>query len=561
MRLFNALRQRVDPNCVRGVSRERGISHGKRRISRPPLYIELFPRIYIGPRGVGEARPKLLITARIMLFYSYEFLFIFLPAVFAGFFCVAFLSQRIAVFWLTSSSLVFYAYWNYSFLPLILCSVIFNYIAGLATARLKRRRWKNVLLAGAVSVDLAALGYFKYTNFFLATINSAFDQHWGLSDIGLPLGISIFTFTQIAFLIDVSREVTREDSLLNYSVFVSYFPHLIAGPIIHHRQIMPQFAVSSTYRIQDENILCGLLIFCIGLAKKVLLAASFSEYADAVFGGVRDGAQPGLVIAWSGALAYTLQIYFDFSGYSDMAIGLSRLFNIVLPENFNSPYKAASVIEFWRRWNITLSTFLRDYLYIPLGGSRRGPLRRYLNLFITMLLGGLWHGASWTFAVWGSLHGLFLAVNHAWESRKRPGPMNRAPELICRRSIARFTTFLVVTVAWVFFRADSFATAFRMLAGMFGGCTSRWGGSSAAACLSTFNYWLPPDSTIYRAGLMAVGLLLIWCAPNTRQIMERIHICDVRWRFAAVGASAFWIFMLAAISASRDITAFVYFNF
>jgi alginate O-acetyltransferase complex protein AlgI len=496
-----------------------------------------------------------------MLFYSFEFLLLFLPLVCVGFFWIARYSPRVAAAWLALSSLVFYGYWNPRFVLLILVSVTINFLvarrmvergAGSGAAR-------RLLLIG-VSFNLALLAYFKYTNFFISTANTAFGTDWATMQILLPLGISVFTFTQIAFLSDVHRGLAREYRYLNYLLFVAYFPHLIAGPIIHHRQMMPQFEDPANYQVRAENFAIGLVIFLIGLAKKVLLAGSFAEYVDPVFEGAERGLAPGFAVAWIGALAYTLQIYFDFSGYSDMAIGLSRLFGIRLPENFNSPYKAHNIIEFWRRWNMTLSQFLRDYLYIPLGGNRRGPVRRYLNLAITMLLGGLWHGASWTYVAWGGLHAIYLSVNHGWIELMR---RLRLPKLPWLRFFATGLTFVAVLAAWVVFRADSLESAGRILSGL----TDLRNASellhlSGADFDDLFNaYWVPHDTAFYRGGILAVGLGLVWLAPNTRELIERAPLVGPSAVFATIGACCFWVILLATISASRQLSQFIYFNF
>jgi D-alanyl-lipoteichoic acid acyltransferase DltB (MBOAT superfamily) len=497
-----------------------------------------------------------------MLFYSYPFLFVFLPIALIGFFFVAKLSHRLAAGWLALASLIFYGYWNPKFVILILVSIGFNYAIGYRLARGTRNGSGKALLAFAVIVNLTVLGYFKYSNFFVATIDALGGVHWALTDIALPLGISIFTFTQIAFLCDVYRGVAAEYNFVHYVLFVTYFPHMVAGPIIHHAQIMPYFGAPGTYRVRAENIAEGAIIFTIGLAKKVLLAVSFAEYADPIFDGVDQGIQPDLYVAWLGVFSYTLQIYFDFSGYTDMAIGLSRVFGIPLPESFNSPYKACNIIDFWRRWNITLSHFLRDYLYVPLGGNRKGTTRRYANLILTMLLGGLWHGANWTFVAWGALHGIYLIANHAWISfKKRLG-------LVARHSIAvvpgTALTFLAVVVAWVFFRADTFAGAAKLLTGMISfGQWSDLGSIISGTSRVAFDFWLPTDSGEYRLLLIGLGLAIVWRAPNTAELMASLRQRIMSFNFAPVlsGAAVFWIFLLAAIGASREVAQFIYFNF
>ncbi|HET9700323.1 MAG TPA: MBOAT family O-acyltransferase, partial [Burkholderiales bacterium] len=399
-----------------------------------------------------------------MLFNSYEFIFGYLPLTFLGFFLLARVSHFLAASWLTLASLFFYAWWNPAYVGLLLGSILFNFIAGMSIGRAVARgetRLAGWLLAGSVGGDLLLLAYYKYADFFLSNINAVSGAELPLLGIVLPLGISFFTFTQIAFLVDTWQGKVREYRFVHYALFVTYFPHLIAGPVLHHKEMMPQFALGTTYRPHWENIAVGLTIFFIGLFKKTVLADGIAQYVGPVFSAHDAGARLPLLDAWGGALAYTFQLYFDFSGYSDMAIGLSRLFGVQLPLNFHSPYKADNIIEFWRRWHMTLSRFLRDYLYIPLGGSRRGGSRRYLNLMLTMVLGGLWHGANWTFVVWGGLHGFYLMVNHAWHALRRRlglGDGGRGG-----RWAGRVLTFLAVVVAWVFFRAESVDDALYVL--------------------------------------------------------------------------------------------------
>ena len=498
-----------------------------------------------------------------MLFYSYSFVLIFLPLVAAIFFLTARLSRRLAAAWLAGASLVFYGYWNAAFVLLIMASITFNFTVAYWMARRRGTIPIKGLLVAAVVVNLAVLGYCKYMNFFIANANLLLHSHWSAAQIVLPLGISIFTFTQIAFLSDVASGIATEYNYLHYVLFVTYFPHLIAGPIIHHRAIMPQFDAPATYQAHAENFAVGLTIFTIGLAKKVVLAATFAEYANPVFDAAVKLPSVSFGASWTAVLAYTLQIYFDFSGYSDMAIGLSRIFGIRLPENFNSPYKAHSIIEFWRRWNMTLSRFLRDYLYIPLGGNRRGPRRRYLNLAITMLLGGLWHGAQWTFVVWGGLHAGYLILNHGWERVTRRFSRLRHPPAVLARIAGAAVTFLAVVVAWVFFRADSLAAATRVLEGMVR-CSdlAGWRAALPSSVDTLFpGYWFPHDSVRYVMGSLTLGLGLVWFAPNTRELVAAARVATPRMKLVVIGNASFWIFVLVAISASRNVSEFIYFNF
>ena len=407
-----------------------------------------------------------------MLFNSYPFIFVYFPLVLLGFFLIGKRNIRAAAGFLALASLFFYGWWSVQALPLLLASICVNYWFGLrltpAPGRDDRRR--KTLLITALTVNLVVLAVFKYANFFVSNVNDGLSAA-GLAPIPLlhivlPIGISFYTFTQIAFLVDCWQGKVQERSFIHYVLFVTYFPHLIAGPVLHHAQMMPQFANPATYRADPNKIALGLAIFTFGLAKKLLIADPMGQYADLVFNGVHNGIEPTLYTSWFGVLAYTLQIYFDFSGYSDMAIGLSLCFGIRLPLNFDSPYKSTSIIEFWRRWHISLSTFLRDYLYIPLGGNRKGPARRHINLFLTMLLGGLWHGAAWTFVIWGALHGAFLIVNHFWNALLRRDA--KAPRSRIGRVFGWLLTFVCVMVAWVVFRAESTGAAMRIYEGMLG---------------------------------------------------------------------------------------------
>lgn len=452
-----------------------------------------------------------------MLFNSLTFVLAFFPLTVVVFFILGSRSTLLASLWLSGASLFFYGWWNASFVGLLIASVIFNYCVGYLIGRQsdKVNRYRRTLLIFAVTADLLLLAYFKYSDFLADLANKIFGSAPNFGYIILPLGISFFTFTQIAFLVDTYQKKVNEFNFPRYLLFVTYFPHLLAGPILHHGQIMPQFAERSTYKIDWKNISVGMTIFVIGLSKKIFVADFFGSISTPIFTDAQHGAQPVMIVAWVGVIAYTLQLYFDFSGYSDMAIGLSLFFNVKLPLNFNSPYKATSIIDFWARWHMTLSVFLRDYLYIPLGGNRRGKVRRYLNLVATMLLGGLWHGAGWTFIVWGGLHGFYLVVNHGFralasrmEWRNRFG---RAGEVA-----GAVITFLSVVIAWVFFRADSFATASLMLHGM-AGSTGLWrtGGLSALVELEL--------SGLSIVASIGIGLLATWLLPNTQEFMRDFH--------------------------------------
>ncbi len=513
-----------------------------------------------------------------MLFNSFEFILGFLPVTAAVFFAIGRVNRLAAAAWLAAASLFFYGWWNPRYVPLLAGSVLFNFSMGMWIAR--RRAAGDAVaarrtLAAAITANLALLGYFKYAQFFVVNVNGIAGAHWTVVNIVLPLGISFFTFTQIAFLVDVRRGLVAEFSFVHYLLFVTWFPHLIAGPVLHHKEMMPQFALPETYRARAENFSVGLTMFAFGLFKKVVLADSLAFTANSVFG---PGVSPSLIDAWGGALAYTLQIYFDFSGYSDMAIGLSRIFGVQLPLNFNSPYKSANIVEFWRCWHMTLSRFLRDYLYIPLGGNRLGTFRRYVNLMLTMLLGGLWHGAGWTFVIWGGIHGAYLSIHHAFEARRANASARTDSAL--RRLAAGALTFTVVVVAWVFFRATSMAMAGRVLAGMFGGHglglpprLLRLTGS-ASHWLAAHGITANSHLMIDRAATLWIltGLAIVWLLPNSQEILGA-HSPAIGFReeprrgvHLAWSTSVRWVLVTAAmlgvaLSMIGGHSEFLYFQF
>lgn len=392
-----------------------------------------------------------------MLFNSYEFIFLFLPITFFIYFYL--LSKRLTVAskgFLVFSSLLFYSWWNITYLPLILISMLFNYTIGNSlnenSSKIKFSK-KGILFFG-ITANLVLLGYFKYYDFFLTGFNILFEANIELLHLMLPLAISFFTFQQIAYLVDSYRGETKEYDFLNYALFVTFFPQLIAGPIVHHKEMMPQFASKYNLVKKHKNIALGLFIFFIGLFKKVIIADSLSVMAN---NGFTSSALLNTAEAWITSLSYTMQLYFDFSGYTDMAIGLSLLFNIKLPINFNTPYKATNIQDFWRRWHITLSRFLRDYIYIPLGGNRVSSFRTYSNLLVTFLLGGLWHGAGLTFVFWGFLHGAALVIHRLWQNTG----------IKINKFVAWFITFNFINITWIFFRAKDFQEALNVLKAMF----------------------------------------------------------------------------------------------
>lgn len=392
-----------------------------------------------------------------MFFNSFVFIFAFLPVTLIGFgLLFRIIGQRAALLWLVAASLFFYGWWNPSYLLLLGASTIFNFLIG---QKIASSRSKTSLGAG-IAANLAVLGFFKYADFFIGTVNTVAATQFPLLHIVLPLAISFITFQKIAFLVDCYKGRAEEKNFLDFAVFVSFFPQLIAGPIVHYREMMPQFKSLALPAFKADLCAAGLMLFSIGLFKKTVLADSAAIYANAAYTTAEAGNPLALLDAWAGIFAYSFQIYFDFSGYSDMAIGLALLFGIRLPVNFLSPYRATGFIDFWRRWHITLSRFLRDYLYIPLGGNRVSPVRRSFNIALTMLLGGLWHGASWTFVLWGGLHGLLIALNHGLRQLPLTGHI---PRWLC---IA--VTFFAVTLLWIPFRSETLSGAQSMLAALSG---------------------------------------------------------------------------------------------
>lgn len=452
-----------------------------------------------------------------MLFNSYEFLFAFLPLTLLVYYALGRGNRLIAAAWLALASVLFYGWARPQDVYILAVSVGVNLSisrAMFAAFAKERAGFARALLILGLIFNLLLLGAFKYTNFLIENLNMLLDLELRPTAIALPLGISFYTFTQIAYLVDTYRERLKPFGMVHYGLFVTYFPHLVAGPILHHRDMLPQFASRRVYLASWRNLAAGLTVFVIGLSKKLLIADQMAPYADAAFNGSPQALTAWT--AWGAALAYTLQIYFDFSGYSDMAVGLARMLGARIPWNFASPYQATNIIEFWRRWHITLSRFLRDYLYIPLGGNRRGPGRRYLNLMITMILGGLWHGASWNFAIWGTLHGVYLMVNHGWrrlsgESR-HPAVQSGIKPLVT--ILKRPLTLIAVVVAWVFFRAETLGGAKAVLSAMFS--LSNWPMPKSVGT----------DARIQLAFLGAAGMIALF-APNTQHWL-RIYLSDFR---------------------------------
>ena len=510
-----------------------------------------------------------------MLFNSYVFLLLFLPVTLIGFHLLGKGSNRSnAIAWLVGASLLYYGWWNPAYLGLILSTILINYLVG---TRLRRTPSRAFLTFGLIA-NLGMLGYFKYANFFVDNLDRVTGVSIGLAPIVLPLAISFFTFQQIAYLVDAHRGQVEDQGFLRYCLFVSFFPQLIAGPIVHHKEMLPQFARKLELRSADLAV--GFTILVAGLFKKVMVADNIATYSTPVFAAAEYGAELTFFEAWGGALAYTFQIYFDFSGYSDMAIGAGRMFGIVLPINFYSPYKASSIIEFWRRWHMTLSRFLRDYIYVPLGGSRRGNQRRYVNLMATMLLGGLWHGAGWNFVLWGALHGLFLCVNHLWNALTSA----RGTQPLVPPAAGRAATFACVVVAWVLFRAESFDGAVTMYRAMFlGNGLSMPGFLGALPALAHLSaYGLSFQGMFHNGvfsdwrfgvGMIALLLAFVWYAPNTLDYLRRERpvlgmeppresvLPRLHWRPTLTHATAVVLLGLISLMSIQVNSEFLYFQF
>ena len=443
--------------------------------------------------------------------------------------------------------MLFYCWWKVVYFPLILGSILFNYIIGNLISKKSSKKNRLLLLVVGIVTNLSLLGYFKYTDFAIENINYLFKSNIGHLNIVLPLAISFFTFQQITYLVDSYKFGTPKYSLLDYSLFVCFFPQFIAGPIVHHKQMMPQFASLKKIAIDYKNVATGIYIFSIGLFKKVLIADTFAIWATNGF----DNAETLTFFeAWITSLSYTFQLYFDFSGYTDMAIGAALLFNIKLPINFKSPYKATNIQEFWRCWHITLSNFLRDYIYIPLGGNRNGDFRTCANLMITFLIGGLWHGAGWTFVFWGFLHGIALVIYRCWS--KYGFSLNRI--------VACFITFNFVNASWVFFRATEWKDATKILYAMFFGSfvvpkSFEYRLASLKQYGIGFGDWLQNiGGNNYTVPMIIVCLLAVFILKNSMQLMETYKPTFKYQVFTAI------IFSASVLNLSK-VSTFLYFNF
>lgn len=480
-----------------------------------------------------------------MSFNSYIFILCLLPISFIEYFALSRKKQEYGLLWMAASSLVFYAWAGISILLLFIASLILNYIF---TLFIKRSNSKLILALGII-LNVILLIYFKYSGFLVQNINALFNTDFIFKNIALPLGISFFTFTQISWLVDTYRGETRDYSLLEYVLFISYFPKMAEGPIALHGDILPQFRDKSRKTIDYDNISRGIMIFVLGLFKKLMIADTLGKAVDWGFNNVPDLYSMDI---WIVMLCYTLQIYFDFSGYCDMAAGVSLLFNIELPVNFNSPYKALSITDFWKRWHISLTSFLRKYVYFPLGGSRRGTVRTYINMMIVFIISGIWHGANWTFILWGALHGACQVLHRIF---RKPFDKLFAP-------VRWFITFLFVNIAWLLFRADSVAQWWYMVGKAFGikyrtmheELVSVFKIPRLRSVLSVAG--IPySDMGVYVFGMVLMLCVCMFICLVPRNNLERQHKTSA-WTLALT----FVLFMVCFLSLS-NVTSFLYFNF
>lgn len=513
-----------------------------------------------------------------MLFNSYIFVFIFFPICLLGYYgLLHYRQEKAAKLFLTAMSLWFYGYFNVSYLLIMAGSILVNYFFH----RVLSRYPKKQLMILAVVCNLGVLFYFKYFDFFLTTINSVFGTSMLLRGILLPLGISFFTFQQISFVVDTWRGEIRDCGLIEYALFVSFFPQLIAGPIVNHSEMLPQFDAVGHKPVLWERVAEGIGLFILGLAKKVLIADTFGAGVDY---GYADLAQLGRFDALFVIVFYTLQLYFDFSGYCDMARGLGKMLGIEIPVNFNSPYKAANIIDFWKRWHITLNRFFMKYVYIPLGGNRKGEARTYLNLMIVFLLSGLWHGAGWNYIVWGALHGVLYVITRFWQKRsaehgakkydavsreikdrnqRKTETRNANGRNIIMTFVSRIMLFIYVSVAWVYFRAESIGQANQMLLTAVKGPVQKVS-LDLAECFRLDEFWyvikiLHLDQMTYSryilmAVILAAGLYLAMIGPNAAQRMERT-------KYRPVSAVLFAVLAIWCVLTFSQVSTFLYFNF
>lgn len=504
-----------------------------------------------------------------MLFNSYIFIFLFLPITLIGYFLINKTKKyQISNLFLIVMSLWFYGYFNPSYLAVIGGSIVVNFLHAAAINHLlvkeanapksssdaeRKNSASTAVLIFGIVLNVAVIFYFKYYDFFIENINALFGSSFVLRNVVLPLGISFFTFQQISYLVDTWRGETKDYTFIEYALFVCYFPQLIAGPIVLHSEMVPQFRDEKKRVFQSDNFARGLYIFAFGLFKKVLIADTFGLGADWGFGtiGSLSGADALLV-----SLCYTFQIYFDFSGYCDMAVGIGAMMNITLPQNFNSPYKATSIVDFWGRWHMSLTRFLRQYIYFPLGGSKKGTVRTYRNIMIVFLISGIWHGANWTFILWGVLHGALQCVNRFFKKQWEALP----------RVLTWLVTFILVDLLWVIFRADNITDAMRLIGTIFSPSAWKDGGISVALIgqydliefmlvegkITFLQQLTNAVSGFHLLMLLAVAFVIVLAAKNAGELKFR----PTWWRSVVAVVCIVW-----SVMSLSGVSTFLYFNF
>jgi len=456
-----------------------------------------------------------------MVFASHSFLG-FLLILLLAYWGAGRFDERLGKPLLIAASFVFYGFWIPAYLLLLLASILFNHIIARRVMAGPSTQVRRLLTTLGIALNLALIGFYKYAAFLVESLNWGLDTGFDVPDIILPIGISFFTFQQISLLVDAHKGQVQQLRFWDHVLFISFFPQLIAGPIVRQHDMLPQLCARRDWRLRADYVAIGIALFAFGLFKKTALIDPFVPHLDLIYAAAQAGDPVGFLDGWIAGIGYGFQIYFDFSAYSDMAIGLGIMFGLRLPVNFFSPYKAASIREFWRRWHISLSRFLRDYLFIPLGGSRHGVLRTVAALMITMTLGGLWHGAGWNFVIWGVLHGSYLAVNHLWSAlmaRRQAAPSTTISGRLGRwlwKAFCVLLTFLAVSFAWVFFRAPDFDSAMTLASAMLG-----------------FSGWLEVVRvTRGIVPLFPVYLFIVWVMPNTMEMFQAtraaLHVDEYR---------------------------------
>lgn len=489
-----------------------------------------------------------------MLFNSYIFILFFLPVTLIVYFLLNRTNKYVlSNVWLICMSLWFYAYFNTSYIVIILLSISGNYIVSriLYTEYVNTNKWiKRLVLIVGILINVGSIFYFKYFDFFISNVNALFNQTFELKNVLLPLGISFFTFQQISYLVDSYRGETKDYGFVEYALFVSFFPQLIAGPIVLHSEVIPQFRNKEQRKFNHDNMAKGLYIFAVGLFKKVLIADTF---AKAVNWGFSSYMNISSMDSFLVSLCYTFQLYFDFSGYCDMAVGIGNMFNIKLPNNFNSPYKATSITDFWSRWHMSLTRFLRQYVYIPLGGNRKGKVRTYVNIMIVFLVSGIWHGANWTFIIWGIIHGAANCLNRVFKNTwAKVGNITQW-----------FLTFMFINFTWIIFRADSISQAKYIIKKILS-FDSMYVSSGLYECFkmteftfleekfSLFSYLPSRITGFYMWSMLAIAFFVILNFKN---------VSEIKFKPTAGRAIVTVVFVIWAVLSLSGISTFLYFNF